>query len=231
MFGIFAQSTRTCGIDIKSDCIRFVEIDTNLGVDRITAYGEVGFDGVDPTDENLIQYFKDIKKNLKAKIINVSVPVGSDENRCRELLKSAGIKAANIVNPHVPLAYALIEEELDATFLVIDLEPSQSNYVIKAFSVEPVFYTSDSETHSVISSLNRLYIDWYDKHKEKISHVVFSGKKVLDQNFIDYISKETKFEIIRGDVFTNLRLKEGSVPILNKNDSYKYAIAIGLTIM
>ncbi len=231
MFGIFGQSKRVTGIDIKSACIRFLELDNKNGADRITAYGEVTFDGVEPDDATLIQYFRDIKKNLKSKIINVAIPVGSDENKCLELMRSSGLKPTKITSPAKPLEFALVPENADTSFLLVDAERSETNYLIFAPNVDPKFYTSDPANYSIISNLNRLYIDWYDRHKERVHHVLVCGARASDQDFLDYISRETKIPISPANIFTNLKLNLANVPIINKKDSYKYAVAIGLAMM
>ena len=230
MFGIFGQSKKVTGIDIKSDCIRFLELDNTNGTDRITAYGEVTFDGVEPNDATLIQYFRDIKKNLRSKVINVAIPVGSDEKKCFELLKSAGFKPAKIISPAKPLELSLVPENADTSFLIVDTEKSETNYLIFAPNIDPKFYTSDPANHSIISNLNRLYIDWYDRHKERVHHVLVCGSRAADQDFLDYVSRETKIPITQANIFTNLKLDQSNVPIINKKDSYKYAVALGLAI-
>lgn len=228
MWSIFGQSKRVTGIDIKSDYIRFLELDNKNGIDRITAYGEVTFDGVEPNDDTLIQYFRDIKKNLKSKIINVAIPVGSDENKCLELMRSSGLKPTKVTSPAKPLEFALVPENADTSFLVINAENSETDYLMFAPNIDSKFYTSDSANHSIISNLNRLYIDWYDRHKERIHHVLICGSRASDQDFLDYISRETKIPIAAANIFTNLKLDQTNVPIINKKDSYKYAVALGL---
>lgn len=230
MFGIWGEAKRVAGIDIKPECIRFIEIENKNNTDRITAYGEVTFDGVEPDDEALVRYLSDIKKNLRSKKINVVIPVGSDETKCAELLKSAGIKVSKIMSPEKPLEFALIPENGDTSFILVNVEKSQTEYLVFGPKIDSRLYVSDPTNHSVISNLNRLYIDWYDRHKEKIHHVVFSGARAGDQDFIDYVSRETKIPILLANIFVNLKLDYANVPIINKNDSYKYAVALGAAV-
>lgn len=231
MFGIFTRSHRVVGIDIQADCIRFLELEKKSGSDRITAYGEVTFDGADPDEAALIQYFKDIKKNLKNPRVHVSIPVGSDEQTCFEILKSAGFKADQIMTPAVPLEIALIPEDAQTSFLIVNVERSQAHYLTFAPNIEPSFSTNDPASHSVISNLNRIYIDWYDRHKERIHHVILAGVRAADQEFLDYVSRETKIPITQANIFVNLKLDQSNVPVINKNDSYKYAVAMGLAMI
>lgn len=230
MFGIFGRSHRVVGIDIQSDCIRFLELEKKSGTDRITAYGEVTFDSTNPDESALIQYFKDIKKNLKNPRVNVSIPVGSDEQTCFEILKSAGLKADQIMTPAAPLAMALIPEDAQTSFFVVNVERSQAQYLTYSPNTTAAFYTSDPANHAVISNLNRMYIDWYDRHKERIHHVILAGVRASDQEFLDYVSRETKIPITQANIFVNLKLDQSNVPVINKNDSYKYAVAMGLAM-
>lgn len=230
MFGIFTRSKRVAGIDIRSDCIRFLELETRSGTDRIISYGEVTFDGVSPDEDTLIQYFRDIKKTLKSKTVHVSVPAGSDENKCFELLKSAGLNPETIMTPSTPLELALIPDRAETSFLVVDADRSQTHYLVFAPHSHSAFYTSDPANHSVISNLNKIYIDWYDAHKERINHVIFSGSRAGDQEFLDYVSRETKIPITQANIFSNLKLDMTNVPMITKEDSYKYAVAMGLAM-
>lgn len=231
MFEMFSNSKRVVGIDIKSGCIRFLELETRRGIDRITAYGEVTFDDAQIDDTTLVQYFRDIKKNLKTKNVNVAIPVGADKEKCLEILKSAGLKPANIVSPEKPLEFALVPENAKTSFLVIDAEKSETGYLVFGPNIDSRFYTSDPANHSIISNLNRLYIDWYDRHKERIHHVLVCGARASDQDFIDYVSRETKISVTEANIFINLKLDPGSVPMISKKDSYKYAVAMGLAMM
>jgi Tfp pilus assembly PilM family ATPase len=230
MFGIFKHSKRVVGVDIKSDCIRFLELETSSDSDRIVAYGEVTFDGVEPDEAVLIQYFRDIKKMVRGSSINVAVPAGSDEKKCFEIMASAGLKPAKVISPAKPLEFALVPENADTSFLIVDADISETNYLIFAPNIDSQFYTSDPANHSIISNLNRLYIDWYDRHKERIHHVLLCGARAADQDVLDYISRETKIPITQANIFINLKLSLANVPMIPKNESYKYATAMGLAM-
>lgn len=228
MFDIFGRSKRVVGIDISGAYIRFLEIENTLGGSRITAYGEITFEVAEPDETTLIKYFSDIKKNLKTNVVRVSIPLGSDEKKCRELLKSAGLKVEEFSNPKESLEASVVSDGANTSFLVIDAEHSETNYLLWSPNISPAFYGSDSANHTVISNLNRLYIDWYDRHKERIHHVLIVGARATDGEFLDYVSRETKIPLTHANVFANLKLDTGNVPMIPKNDSYKYAVAVGL---
>lgn len=230
MFGIFGRSKRVVGIDIKGGHIRFLEIEKNLGASRITAYGEVTFEGQSPDEATLVKYFRDIKSNLKTNVVRVSIPVGSDDNKCALILKSAGLKVEEFSTPKEALEQAVIPDGANTSFLVVDAEQAETNFLIWSPNVSPTLYTSDSANHTVISNLNRLYIDWYDRHKERINHILISGARASDREFLEYVSRETKIPITAANVFTNMQLDQTNVPMIPKNESYKYAVAMGLTL-
>ena len=80
MFSMFSKTKTIVGLEIKSDYIRFVEIKHSSNEDHIISYGEVIFENilfeedVFVDEKTLIQYLKNIKKDVAAKEFVVSLP-------------------------------------------------------------------------------------------------------------------------------------------------------------
>ena len=73
-------------------------------------------------------------------------------------------------------------------------------------------------------------MDWYDEKKQKIDHVLLLGVRANEQGFLDYISRESRIPMIRGGIFVNLETFKENVPAISKEDSYRYAVAMGLAL-
>jgi Tfp pilus assembly PilM family ATPase len=236
MFNFFSKTSHVVGLDIKAGHIRFVELVRSAAEDHIHSYGEVVPEevvienGVIVNEARLVTYLRDIKKNLKSHHAVVSLPDGANSRIYRDVLRKAGIKARDFVSVSVALEQSLVPKGSETSFIVVDAEADAVNFLAYAPLEKTLSYVGDPANHSVISNLNRIYIDWYDIHKEKIHYILFSGSRVKNPEFLDYVSRETKLELKRGNVLVNLALDQQKIPIITKEDSYKYAVAIGLSL-
>lgn len=148
----------------------------------------------------------------------------------REIFKRLNIKIKKFLIPGGALINSCVPVGSTTSFLVVNVEEKESDFVIYDPLKHASFYQSESANHSIISNLNRVYIEWYDEHKEKIHHVMFSGVRVSDREFLDYVSRETKINLVKANILVNLKLDPEVVPIITKADSYKYAVAVGLAL-
>lgn len=145
----------------------------------------------------------------------------------RKVLSAAGFSAmAFLVSPEA-LYRACVPAGSDTSFLLAGAEKDVCQIVVSD-PKEKVFENCSAENHKIISTLNDVYIGWYDAHKEKVNHLLFAGARANDLEFVNYVSRELKIPIARANVFVNLDLNPEEVPPITKDDSFKYAVAIGL---
>lgn len=230
MLNLFSKSKRILGLEIMPGKIRFVEVLREKGFDRVTAYGEADVDDDSPRSGLFQQCIKDVKKILKTKSVNISIDGMANEKEYKDVLRSLGLRVGKIVSSGAALLKSVVPSDAETSFLIVNAEKERTDFLIFRAGTPPVYFTGDSQNHAVISNINRLYIDWYDAHKEKIHHVIFSGTRASQNDFLDYVSRETKLPVHRANVFANLDLDPESVPILPRIESYKYAIVIGLAL-
>ena len=235
MFGLFSNQKKTIGLDIKAKYIRFIEMQHDNYEDRIISYGEIVpeeelFRGNIIMDEKkLIEYLRKIISKTKTRNFVVSLPESFNKESFYDIFRHLNIKVKKYLSPASALSNSCVPAESPATFLVILAEDDMSGFATFG-AMHNTFYVGSPENHSIISNLNRIYIDWYDEHKEKLSHVLVAGSRAKDSDFIGYVSRETKIPITRANIFTNLRHNDQKVPIITRDDSYKYAVAVGLAI-
>lgn len=235
MFGLFSSVQKTLGLDIKAEYIRFVELQHDNYEDRIVSYGEIIpeealFRGnAVIQEEKLFAYLKKIIDKTKTKDLIVSLPSGIDKDACEGVFRHLGVRPRKFLSPASALSNSCIPAESPATFLVLLAENDMTGFATFG-AAHNTYQLGSPERHSIISNLNRIYIDWYDEHKEKFGHVLLAGARATDRELFSYISRETKIPLLRANIFTNLRHSDQKIPIITKDDSYKYAVAVGLAL-
>jgi Tfp pilus assembly PilM family ATPase len=236
MFSIFSKTKILVGLEISSNYIRFVELKRSIYFDEILSHGETFFQNIisengDIIDAGyLLKILKDIKKDISAKNFIVSLPASAKADPYLDLLKNAGIKVRKIETVDNALSKSLVPKGSNTSFLIVNAEKSFSDFLICDGARKAFFYHGSSENYSIIKNIDKIYIDWYDEHKEKIHNIVFTGSRVTDRNFLEYIGRETKIPINLANVFINLQLDDNKIPTISKEDSYKYAVSIGLSM-
>lgn len=230
MLSIFSNSRKFVGIDFREHSIRFLEISRSANFDEVTAYGEITDEaGIFSNENTFLKYLKDIKKAVKANSFVVSLPSNHNGMKYHDLLKKAGIKNFKVVSLSKALVLSSVPRGAEATFLVVEAE-EVANFVTKDPSGRISLYSGNGANHAVITNINHICMDWYDEHKEHIHHVLFTGARAKDKDFLSYVSRETKMPIGRANVLANLDLDPQKIPIITKEESYKYAVAMGLAI-
>lgn len=230
MFNLFSISGRLAGLEIRPGKIRFAEVSRGVGPDRITSYGEADIDGDGPDSGAFHLAMKDVKRVLKTHRLNISVYDMSLAASYEKSLRSVGFKVSKILPASQALQASIVPTGSETSFAVVNAEKDSVDFMVYAPTEKPLSFAGDPANHAIISNLNHIYIDWYDTHKEKIHHVVFSGERASDHDLLDYVSRETNLHIHRANIFVNLNMNPENIPIITKGESYKYAVAIGLAI-
>lgn len=218
------------GLQIRPGKIRFAEILTSGGFDRVTAYGQADVVGEGIYGSALRTCLLDIKKVLKTNKVFVSIPDMSESAEYEKVLKSLGFKVLGVIPVVKALQNSCIPKGSETSFIVVEAGADRADFLVYDPLSAPASYIGDPASHAVISNLNRIYIDWYDTHKKKIDHVILAGERASDHEFLEYVSRELKLSIHQANVFANLDLDPATVPIMTRPESYKYAIAIGLAL-
>lgn len=182
------------------------------------------------TFEEDILYFERKGENKEHFEYDVLIAKRALIRKYREIFHALHFKVKRFMTPGQALIASTVPKEGTTSFLIASVDEVVANIAIDSVGHPPIFYHGAATNHSIISNLNRIYIDWYDEHKEKVDHVLFAGSRAKDADFLDYVSRETRIPITRANIFINLRLDGQKIPIITKDDSYKYAVAVGLAI-
>lgn len=209
--------------------VRFVEVLSRGGFNRVTAYGSADIDA-GPRTGAFAECMQGIKRIVGARAVTLSLDGVQDRAGFEQIARGHGFKIKAVVSSAEALAAAVIPADAETSFLVVNAEMDRTDFVTTAPGTQITGFVGESSNYSIIANMNRIYIDWYDAHKAKIHHVIVAGERASDHEFLDYISRETKLPLHRANVFANLDIDPASVPIMQKSESYKYAVAIGLAL-
>ncbi len=69
--------------------------------------------------------------------------------------------------------------------------------------------------------------DFYGLAGDRIGYFMCAGSSTSDISFINYLSRETRLPVSQTDIFANVSLGRGELPLVTKNESFNYAIALG----
>lgn len=148
----------------------------------------------------------------------------------QEIFRALHFKVKKFLISGQALINSCVPRDSQTSFLILSAEDSTASLALASGSDPAIFYHGDGANHNIISILNRTHIEWYDEKKEKIHYTLVAGARGKDVAFLDYVARETRIPITRANVFVNLSLDRQKVPIIPKDDSGKYAVAIGLAI-
>lgn len=196
-------------LSIRENLLVFMKSSAVLNFDE-----DILFFDLKNTKDNTSQYdVFIIKRNLLLKYKN--------------LFKTLNIKILKFTTSGFALINSCVPKESLSSFMVYSIEDKELYISMISENSLPVFYLTNSDNKEVISTINNFYVNWYHDNKEKIHNVIIVGKKVSDQIFVDLILKETKLHIQKGNVFVNFNFPENYIPIIEKQNSYKYAVTLG----
>ncbi len=159
------------------------------------------------------------------------VVVSSSENVAflRSVFENSGVNVLKFVSQADALINSCVKKENLLPTMVINLE-SQNSIVGLAYPFEILPQISRHLAKDKISELiEDVYVDFYKKYDEKLSYILASGELAQDENFLNYLSRQTRLSIEQADALINFENASG-VPIITKDESLLYAVALGLAI-
>lgn len=236
MFHFFRRQHKRVGVDITSHSIRFVEITSMHGTEHVSSYGEVLLDdacivdGVIKDEDTLILHLKEVQRVIGSARVLVSLPENAFARRFEDVLAKAGMQPERFVSTKDALISSVIPKGSTTSFLVMQAEYDTVNF-LTFLPGETGYYIGDPTNHSVVININRLYVDWYDRYQERVAHTVVVGSRATDHTFLDFVGRETKLSFTPAHVLVNLYHEHEQVPMITKEDTYKYAVAIGAALM
>lgn len=229
MFNLFSKKKYKTGIDITPTSIHFLEISKKGRFDEVVSYGEITDDENLFTGERLLKPLSEIRKVVKGEKIFVTLPEGKFTDKNFDILTKAGFKHFKLIKEGTSIKNALVPSGSNYSFLSIHVDDESATFVLSHKRKLEVL-KSKNDAHHVSSTLSQIYSEWYEKEKEKITHILFTGKKLASHDFLDEIRRHSHLSPAKGNVFINLNLDPRGLPMITKEESLAYTKAIGALI-
>lgn len=188
------------------------------------------------TEDNSFSYDEAVMFYEKKESINdeevYRVMVSSRENAAlfRSVFLNSGIDIVGFSSHRDALISSCLPEGCLINSMVVNIERDISNFAIYYPFNEIMDINLKIAKEDIGKAIKEIYINFYKENNQKISSVFAVGSLSSDKGLLNYMSRETRINIDEGDVFTNIFLAKNDVPPIPKEESLKYAIAIGLAV-
>lgn len=146
----------------------------------------------------------------------------------RSVFLNSGLIPTKFLSHKDALIKSCIKEGSLNSALIFNMEEGHTEFAIYYPFEDFETITFPVTGEDVGETLKDIYVDFYKENEEKLARVLASGPLANNKNLLNFISKETRLNIEEVNVFTNVIIERGDVPLIHKNESLKYAVAIGL---
>jgi len=164
-----------------------------------------------------------------------------------KILKLADLFPVSFQSEAVSLSRSIVEKDDKDAYMILRFLEDQVNVgVVEGGAVqyasiinvdiEKVVKDFGSEDAQNLSeSLNKVLIYWFTSNKDltqhkKIETVLIAGEYASDQNLINFLENKLRVDVEVADVWRNCFSIDQYIPEIEKKDSLKYAVSIGLAI-
>lgn len=148
----------------------------------------------------------------------------------KSVFENTGLFVKKIVKRKDALANSCIPFGQTESSMVINFETLDLDILVfNPFNTFPDFHKTVNK-ESVSEEIKNINIDFYKKNQEKISNYMLSGSHTSDFNFLNSLKRFSGLPIKQANVFVNLSFKKDELPILTKDESTAFAVAIGAAI-
>jgi len=164
-----------------------------------------------------------------------------------KILKLSDLFPVSFQSEAISLSRSVIEKDDKEAYMILRFLEDQVNVgVVEGGAVQ---YASIIDTdigkivndfksddaHSLGESLNKVLIYWFTNNKDltqhkKIETVIVAGEYASDQKLVNFLEDKLKIDVEVADVWKNCFSLDKYIPEIEKKDSLKYAVSIGLAI-
>ena len=188
------------------------------------------------TEEKLFSYGEVIMFYEKVESINkedyYKVLISTKENIAffRSVFLNSGLIPTKFLSHKDALINSCIKNGALSSALICNMEENHTDFILyyPFENLEEMSFPVSGQ--NVGHLLKEVYVDFYKENQEKIGRVLASGSLANNKNLLNFLSKETRLDIEEVNVLSNVTIERNSVPMIPKNESFKYALAIGLGI-
>ncbi len=224
--------TRDAVVSLPEDIVRFEIIDIhNTKESDILKKIEFRL-----TEERLLSYEESVLYFEKLEILNdrvfYKVLVSSRENVdfFKSIFVNSGINVLKFMSHNDALESSCVKSGTLLPAIVLNMAEQFTNIAVYyPFNQTREINLKIPKEH-ISEAVKEVYLDFYKENNEKIGYIFASGIHARDVNFLNYLSRETRLPIEEANVFVNIEQRKNDVPLITKEESFLYAIALGLAI-
>jgi len=161
-----------------------------------------------------------------------SFVINVDKNKTSFL---AAVKNVPCFTSSIPISERNIIGAIAKKFNITDQkaeEIERSDGIGSFFEDDALFEAIKPVLDGMIAEIKKT-MDFYLEglqYSETIDDIIICGKLSKAKGLIPYLSRSLNHEVLEGDVRNGIGESAKELPIINKSDSIKYAIAIGLSL-
>ncbi|MES3004970.1 MAG: pilus assembly protein PilM [Patescibacteria group bacterium] len=173
-------------------------------------------------------------------VVVSALPVSVLDNYI-QIANESGLTLLSLEIESQAIARAVMLKGKDNTVLLVHFGPEKVGLYVVSFglvhftSTVVTKITSEGELQSLLQEIKKLYTYWHtlkenvDKPERKISEVIVCGSD-LPENITEYLSQHLDVPSAIGNPWINIFNFEEVVPEVSKEDSLRFADAIGLAL-
>lgn len=159
------------------------------------------------------------------------VAVSSSENVAflKSVFENSGVNVLRIVSKAEALVNSCVKKGNILPSIVLNMSPEETILSLHNPFEEVQGISFPTNKEKIPFYLEDTYLDFYKKHKEKVGYLFATGALAQDESFLNYLSRVTRLNVEPADIFINIKISS-EVPIITKDESFLYAVALGLAI-
>ncbi|MDQ5901421.1 MAG: hypothetical protein QG580_136 [Patescibacteria group bacterium] len=158
------------------------------------------------TDNLNISFFKSVFENTGLVVKKVIKRSDALQNSC---IPKGQLKSTMIIN----------YENFDLDVSIYNLFNQYKDFHINA------------NKDNVYLEIKKIHVEYFNQNEENINSFLLSGSFAADIYFLNTLKRFSGFPIKQADVFINLLNTKNQLPVVTKDESFSFAIAIGAAII
>lgn len=174
-----------------------------------------------------ILYYEKFESVNKKDFYNVFISSSVNVAFIKSVFLNSGLNVLKVVSHKDALLASCIRSGEIINTMILNIENHRTDIAI--FSPFNRFRAISSvfERENVSEIIKETYQDFYKISDDKIGYFFVAGRLAKEPNFINNISRQTRLPIQEADVFVNFSFKSGEVPLVTREESFVYAVALG----
>lgn len=219
-------------VSLPADIVRFENVSI-YNTDSLEVFDAINFKLVEEnrlSSKESVLFYEKLAYSEKQTTYNVAVSSPENIAFFKSVFKNSDINILRFVSRKEALVKSCIKEGNLIPTMIVNAEVSFTDFVIFDSFNQTKEVNLNVPKENIPEVLKELYLDFYKKNNQKIGYIFACGSLVKEPSFINYLGTHTRLPVEEADVFVNLNLEKGEIPTITKEESFSYAVALGLAL-